>query len=505
MANRSELSLIRAARAGQASAQLMLGKRYLFGGAGLPKNMATALYWLDRAAHQDEKDAWLLIGRHVPFETARQALQPSRLYVWYERAFDAGIAQAGLVLARLVLGQMPGAVSESIRGKAVQALQVAAQAGIAEAQWMLARHLGDSGGGTSAGPDTAQPPSLSNIDNDAMLVWATRAAQSGVVEARFALADHAWATADRESFLKWALPLARELMGMAGSLCARDADLLARCAQALHAVGSESALEEAVFLGEHAAHAGDRSARFFLGLHYAKMDASGRRVADNRGMANYKKAIRWLLLAAGQGGADAWYALSKIYLKSEFSQRSLADAQRYLERAAQAGHGVAQLELGLLTWRTRRTQPDNDIRALRWLRKAAAQGIAEAAALLDKVAQRAVSAPWAQAGLQCLSQEARDAYPLLAARIELAARFGLSRTEALLIDPEAADCGDCMVVDIRAHRPHTTRKLILLEDAEDRRVLDRIVRLFEQVDTGSNGPEGNYRRRLYRLKALLPG
>jgi TPR repeat protein len=337
-----------------------------------------------------------------------------------------------------------------------------------------------------------------------MLAWATRAAQSGVVEARFALADHAWATADRESFLKWALPLARELTGMAGTMGARDAGLVARCAQALHAVGSESASEEAVFLGEQAAHAGDRSARFFLGLHYAKMDASGRRVADSRGVANYKKAIRWLLLAAGQGGADAWYALSKIYLKSEFSQRSLADAQRYLERAAQAGHGVAQLELGLLAWRTRRTQTDNDLRAFRWLRKAAVQGIAEAAALLDKVAQRAVPAPWAQTGLRCLPQEVRDAYPLLAARIELAARFGLSRTEALLIDPEAADCGDCLVVDIRAHRPHTTRKLILLGNAEDRRVLDRIVRLFEQVDSGSNGPEGNYRRRLYRLRVLVP-
>jgi len=504
MANRSELSLIRAARAGQASAQLMLGKRYLFGGAGLPKNLATALYWLDRAAHQDEKDAWLLIGSHVPFETAQQALQPSRLYVWYERAFDAGIAQAGLVLARLVLGQVPGAVSESIRGKAVQALQVAAQAGIAEAQWMLARHLGESGATASSGPDAAQPATSSNVDSEAMLEWATRAAQSGVVEARFALADHAWATANRESFLKWALPLARDLTGMGGTLAARDADLVARCAQALHAVGSESALEEAVFLGEHAAHAGDRSARFLLGLHYAKMDASGRRVAGSRGVANYKKAIRWLSLAAGQGGADAWYALSKIYLKSEFSQRSLADAQCYLERAAQAGHGVAQLELGVSAWRTRRARPDNDIRALGWLRKAAAQGIAEAAVLLEKVAQRAAPAPWAQAGLRNLSQEARDAYPLLAARMELAARFGLSRTEALLIDPDAADCGDCLVVDIRVYRPHTTRRLILLENAEDRCALDRIVRLFEQVDSGPNGPEGNYRRRLYRLKAQLP-
>ena len=34
MANREELLIIRAARAGKAPAQLALGKRYLFGGGG---------------------------------------------------------------------------------------------------------------------------------------------------------------------------------------------------------------------------------------------------------------------------------------------------------------------------------------------------------------------------------------------------------------------------------------------------------------------------------------
>ena len=36
MANREELLIIRAARAGKAPAQLALGKRYLFGGGGFP-------------------------------------------------------------------------------------------------------------------------------------------------------------------------------------------------------------------------------------------------------------------------------------------------------------------------------------------------------------------------------------------------------------------------------------------------------------------------------------
>ena len=63
MANREELLIIRAARAGQGPAQLALGKRYLFGSASLPQSYATALHWLEKAAEQNQQEAWMLIGR----------------------------------------------------------------------------------------------------------------------------------------------------------------------------------------------------------------------------------------------------------------------------------------------------------------------------------------------------------------------------------------------------------------------------------------------------------
>jgi TPR repeat protein len=521
MANREELLIIRAARAGQAAAQLSLGKRYLFGGAGLPKSLPTALYWLDRAAHQDERDAWILIGSHVPYETAQQAPQPSRLCVWYERAYDAGVAQAGLVLAKLVLAQVHGAVSESMRSKALRALQAAAQAGIAEAQWLLAQHVSQPTSDTAAGAPAAvkdnvvmESEASSRIDNGVMLEWATRAAQSGVAEARRALADHAWATGDYPDFVRWALPLAREL----AARCAEPPDpafhppgshevsLLSRCAHALFMSG-DSDPAEAVRFWECAARAGDRSAQFSLGLWFARMDVNGRRIPRIPGTANYKKSIRWLSLAAEQGVADAWYALSRIYLKPECSQRNLADAQRYLERAAEAGHGPAQLELGISAWRTRRGEESKDVRAVYWLQKAAAQGgegSAEARVLLEKIASCATPARWARDALQRLTRESASMYPLLAARIELAALFGLSRPEALLLDPKAADCGHCLLIDIRVRHKHSKRRLILLQTGEERQALDRIVRLFEYVDCGPEGPEGNYRQRLYRFRTLAP-
>lgn len=509
MANREEQLIIRAARAGQASAQLTLGKRYLSGGTGLPKSLPTALYWLDRAAQQDEQDAWMLIGSQIPFETVQQCTQPAKLYVWYERAFDAGVAQAGLVLAKLVLGQVGGAVSETMRNKALRALQVAAHTGIAEAQWMLAKFIGRPDAALRAWYSDAAEQAT---DNEAMLEWATRAARSGIVEAQYTLAEHAWASGDQAAFLQWGLPLARRAMvqhagqharAVAGA-ASRDISLILNCAHALLQSGRFDVAELAQFL-EFAAQSGNRDAQLAFGLWLARIDALGHRIAPVHGLANYKKAIRWLLMAENQGAAEASYALSKIYLKPECSQRSLASAREHLEKAARAGHGLAQFELGMLTWRARRGQESNDVRAVGWLQKAQLQGVAEASQIMDKIASRATPAAWAQALLQRLSFEDVERHPLLVARIRLAARFGLSRTEALLIDPATADCGYCIVVDVRAQHPHSKRRLIMVQAADERQELDRIAAIFERVDCGPDGPEGNYRQRLYRLKALARG
>lgn len=75
-------------------------------------------------------------------------------------------------------------------------------------------------------------------------------------------------------------------------------------------------------------------AAFLLGLWHARMDEYGNRTSDGASSTSFKKAIRWLTQAGEQGLAKAWYALSLIYQKAEFSQRNMADAQHYLEIAA---------------------------------------------------------------------------------------------------------------------------------------------------------------------------
>jgi TPR repeat protein len=321
MANREEQVIIRAARAGQAAAQLALGKCYLFGSAGLPKNSAAALYWLDRAAHQNESDAWLLIGTHVSFEAAQQAPRPLTLCVWYERAFDGGVAQAGLVVAKLLLMHSDSAVHDCIRDKAMRALEGAAHAGIADAQWLLAQEFGNAGIGTN------------QISESECLKWATHAANGGVRPAQHALAAYSWGVSDCAAFLHWSLPLARALVAHQSSsgaathrLHSEDVLLLSRCAQALFSTADFDANELERFW-QLAAQAGDKNAQLSLGLWCAKMDTNGTRIANAPRVINYKKAIHWLKMAGEQGVVEAWYVLSKIFCKLESKKLSVGELQ----------------------------------------------------------------------------------------------------------------------------------------------------------------------------------
>jgi TPR repeat protein len=538
MANREELAIIRGARAGRAEAQLELGRLYLFGSAGLPKSLPTALHWLDRAAKQNCAEAWQLIGNHIPLELARQSPQP--VTCWYERAYDGGLARAGLVYAQLVLGAER--VAPGQRAKALRALEDAGRGGFPEAQWLLAREHGAAPAPRAGIPAAEMPASTipahapvprppdarvpdarmpdarmlrPNAPDRAGQRWLRRAADNGVTPAQFALLEQEWEAGKHQAYLARALPLARSLarsevaQGRTSARLAPDeVTLLSRCARLVDEgiVAHDVEPDELHAFWELAATEQDRHAQFALGLWCARMRIDGRRIAGdavgNGGAANFKKAVRWLQQAGEQGLAEAWYALSRIYVKPEFSQRNVLEAQKYLERAAEMGYRDAQLECGNAAWRARRENEGNDVRAVFWLQKAAAQGCAKAAAMLDKIAPRD-ACNWRELAALLAGRDLSE-YPLLAARLELALAFGLSRAEALLLDLKQADRGHCLVVDIRASYGRSRRRLVPVETAQERQLLDRVMRLFENVDCGPGGPEGNYRQRLYRLRTLLP-
>ncbi len=507
MANREELLIIRAARAGQGPAQLALGKRYLFGSASLPQSHTTALHWLEKAAEQNQQDAWMLIGEHVPYAVAQLAGDPLRVAFWYERAFEGGSAQAGMVLAMLVFNSWSRA-DVTLRQKSLRALKAAAEAGIADAQWLHAQQLGMRELAVNATPVDPSPQARQRAEQ--ALDWTTRAARSGVLDAQRTLADYCWARKDYLKFLFWAVPMAQELdRRNAGNPARRrpynhvELSLLTRVAQALLRTADPNTRLIERYL-RMAAEGGSGDAQLAYGLWVARMDERGARLAGVPGVAHYKKALRWLQLAGEQGAGVAWYAMSRIFLKPEFSRRSVVEARRHLEMAAIAGHEQAQLELGLVAWRARRVDPRSDIRAVYWLQKAAGQGNKEARTLLDKIAPPVRKADWAYQARANFNREIINQYPFLSARIELGYWFGLTRAEALLIDVDAADHGHCLEVDIRATHPRSRRRLIQILSGDQRQALDRAARMFDVVDgKGEHGPEGNYRQRLYRFRHLM--
>jgi TPR repeat protein len=523
MANREELALIRGARAGRAQAQLELGSLYLFGSVGLPKSLPTALHWLDRAAQQDCTGACQLIGSHIPFDVAVQSQRP--VACWFEHAYAEGNLRAGLVLAQLILGGHGGGTpGQERREQAFGALEAGAAAGLAEAQWLLAQHRRLAGALTAAAaPARAAPASAPASQRTLDARWLRQAVGNALPQAQLSQLDSDWEGGRLADYAARALPLARALVRQAGAspragaqFGVADVSLLSRCARALAAVAEVDADAaahadadgdalgtEVRHFFELAAAEHDAHAQFAVGLWCARMQVDGKRIAVGEGSANFKKAIRWLTLAGNQGLAEAWYALSRIYIKPEFSQRNVLDAQRYLERAAEMGYRDAQLECGNSAWRARRENENNDVRAVYWLQKAALQGCRLAATALHKIAPRCDGTAYTETGA-LKAYELGATHPLLAARLELAALFGLTRAEALLLDVTAADQGHCLVIDIRGSYGRSKRRLVVIDSMHERHALDRIVRLFDGIDCGPTGPEGNYRQRLYRLKTLVP-
>ncbi|KQV55541.1 SEL1-like repeat protein [Duganella sp. Root336D2] len=395
-------------------------------------------------------------------------------------------ARSGDAAAQLALGKLylfGGASLPQNMPTALHWLCRAATQGVAEA-WQLI--------GANIPFEVAQPARAQALE------WFVRAAQDGIPAAVRVLAqlrrvDPAPAAAGQSR--QAALPAAAQR-------ALPNPEVPASAPEAWRALEAEQDADqqELLRLRALAAQGGDRDAQLALGLHLARMNSEGDRVESSSGTVNFKRALRWLAQAGEQGLADAWFAMSRIYIRPEFSQRSASEAQACLERAADMGHSGAQLECGIHAWRARRGAEDNDVRAVFWLQKAAAQGSAEAPQALERIAPAPPPTSWADPLLPLLTREILSSQPLLAARIELAALFRLTRAEALLLDVKSADQGHCLVVDIRASYGRSKRRLVLVRTAAERQKLDRIVRLFEQVDTDM---EGNYRQRLYRLKSWL--
>ena len=83
----------------------------------------------------------------------------------------------------------------------------------------------------------------------------------------------------------------------------------------------------------------------------------------------------------------------------------------------------------------------------------------------------------------------------LATRLEMALAFGLNAPEMLLFDPQAADHADCVLIDIRSQLPRSKRRIVLVQSAAERALLDQAQRLLSPKAPHPTDVRGSYLQR----------
>jgi len=335
-----------------------------------------------------------------------------------------------------------------------------------------------------------------------------RAAGAGSVLAQVKLA--VWCVARRGAgtearrWLAAAASAGHEPARRAGDALARlrerdDALRLAEAAgQPLDGLPAE-ALRHAL---EQRAVQGDRDAAFALGRGLCGIACAALPEAVFAEHQNMRKGAAFLLRAADAGCDAAWLHLYRLHSDHRLSVANPQLARFFLEKAALRGQVEAQRKLGALQLREASALDETE-QAIHWLHTAATQGDAHARTLLQSlvlpVEDGAVEAAFA-------IEQVRRIDPWLAERLALARAFGLTRLEALCVDPVAGLRPWGLVV---ARNPFIAQARLAAPRAvpatsdEALAVARRAAHFFGHARSEGAAAEGDLRARTLRLRRVF--
>lgn len=471
---RTDIRLLALARQGDASARLEVGRRYLLGSDGFPQHLPSGLEHLRLAAAQGAPAAARVLAECLPLHELLRAGEWAAL----QRAASDGSAAAQWRHGLLLLGLGEADTSQALTWLTQAAANDPAAERVMDAVWSApaAQRLHAA---LSAAAATTP------LDAVAVALWlATRALELGRTEA----AARALRTAaDLSPAREESLPDA-----VASGLVAliRHCQAIGRALPALPPALWRRALEQR-------AAAGERDALSWLGRGLSGLPAAGLPGAVFDERLNVRQGAAWLLRAADAGDTEAWLLLYRLHADHSLSVANPPMARFFLEKAAQVGLAEAQRKLGALMLRSAATLAESEA-AIAWLHGAASQGDGHAQTLLRSlvlpVAGRDAEAAWALS----LVQE-HDVG--LAARLALARAFGLTKLEALSVDPVQGRRPwglvvgrNPFVVQARLSAPRAVPAL----DTTAREVAQRAATLFAQMPAG-----GDLRVRSLRQRRLF--
>ena len=469
---RQDIQLLVSARQGDTAARCEVGRRYLLGVDGFPHHVASGIEHLTHASVKDLPQAARIVAEHLSLETLLE-LQLERSL---ERAAAAGslVAQLKRAVVLQVLQQRPSEAARVLRAAADAgsdaarlALLAMGQAGAADAQLELLRALS----------------TVDGIDAAAIaFIAARRARDAGDV-------------GHLSQSLRSAAALAHEPNPALDELIA-DAVRLAEAAD-LPLFGIDAAdLRRAL---EVRANQGDRDAAFSFGRGLCGIANVALAQAVFAEHQNIRKGAAYLLRAADAGCDAAWLHLYRLHADHSLSVANPQMARFFLEKAATRGQAEAQRKLGALMLRESSSLAESE-QAIHWLHLAAGRGDAHADELLQSLVLPVGGDD--DSAANALTQ-LRGEQPWLAVRLELARHFGLTKLEALSIDPVQGLRPWGLVVGRNpfvAQARLSAPRAIPAPNEEALDVARRAASLFTQARHDAMATEGDLRRRSLRQR-----
>lgn len=461
---RENIALLALARH-EPTARRELGLKYLTGTGGFPQHEQLALEYLGHPSIRDTDEVARIIGDHLSLERSVSLGQEGLLV----RAAQAGSAEARFKLGVWqLLGH--GSLQEGLRW-----ISAAKRSGHPVARRIV----------TALDSSTADESTLF----EALL----RHSKLRLDVVCLAAAEQAAKRADL-SRLAYTLHLS---LRCSTAISTDEARLLKRAVQIADATSEklQYLTPEQIQAGLRLLVAdGDMEAALVLGRAYCGIDGPTVSAEQIVQAPNLRMGAALLLRAADAGSREAWMHLHRVHADHRCSVANPQLSRFFLEKAAALGDTEAQRRLGASILQGGTKLADSEA-AIHWLHAAANRGDAPAQALLrtlvlpiggdDAAATRAI-------------ELIRSRDPWLAARLRLSRDFGLTKLEALCVDPVAGKRAWGLVV---GQNPYIVLPKLsapravpaLTTDAADS--LCRVALLFESGRRDGDLMEGDWSRR----------
>lgn len=467
---KQDLHLRTLARQGDALAKLRLGRIYLSGTESIPRNIGAGLSYLRGTGLPIvSADVAVTIAESLQLE---EILEHDQLDVLKLAASRSPQAQLKLAVWLLLTGEHTAAVN------------------------VLERTPAAWGNVLAALKDSNQSSRLRTA------LWAAAAAQP----------------MDTQAVVRSAINIASRRKDLPGivSLLAASVDTSGEISQSMH-----DAVVEAVGLAEAPGHSlgeleipqvqaslerassrGDIKASYLLGRALCGINCGGLPWQRIVAGTNLRKGSALLLRVADSGNTDAWLHLYRISSDYRCSVANPQLARFCLEKAAYGGSTEAQRRLGALEMREAMSVSDAE-RALDLLFRASAKGDSHAKTLL---ASLVLPVRGSDDDARRLIADVKAIDPWLAIRLRLARYFGLTKQEALSVDPAAGLRPWGLVVGQNPFIMHARLSSPRAVPAISEEALSCAVSaaaLFRDGNAVNDSVEGNPRKRAMTLRRVF--